>query len=117
VRIGTAEIYRQVESFAEILEAVVVGKNTSDGDQEVVLFVVMSGDNKLGPELQQQIAQRIRDNTTPRHVPAQILAVNDIPRTRSGKVSEIAVRDVLHGRDVANSEALANPDSLDAFRP
>ena len=117
VRIGTAEIYRQVESFSEILEAVVVGKNTSDGDQEVMLFVVMSGDTPLSQELQQQIAQRIRENTTSRHVPAQISAVNDIPRTRSGKISEIAVRDVLHGRDVANSEALANPDSLDAFRP
>ncbi|MDG1405423.1 MAG: acetoacetate--CoA ligase [Planctomycetota bacterium] len=117
VRIGTAEIYRQVESFSEILEAVVVGKNTSDGDQEVMLFVVMSGDTPLSQELQQQIAQRIRENTTSRHVPAQISAVNDIPRTRSGKISEMAVRDVLHGRDVANSEALANPDSLDAFRP
>ena len=116
VRIGTAEIYRQVESFSEILEAVVVGKNTSDGDQEVMLFVVMSGDTPLSQELQQQIAQRIRENTTSRHVPAQISAVNDIPRTRSGKISEIAVRDVLHGRYVANSEALANPDSLDAFR-
>ena len=116
VRIGTAEIYRQVESFSEILEAVVVGKNTSDGDQEVMLFVVMSGDTPLSQELQQQIAQRIRENTTSRHVPAQISAVNDIPRTRSGKISEIAVRDVVHGRDVANSEALANPDSLDAFR-
>ncbi|MAU93200.1 MAG: acetoacetate--CoA ligase [Planctomycetes bacterium] len=117
VRIGTAEIYRQVESFPEILEAVVVGKSTSDGDQEVVLFVVMSGDTPLSQELQQEIAQRIRENTTSRHVPAQISAVNDIPRTRSGKISEMAVRDVLHGRDVANSEALANPDSLDAFRP
>ena len=117
VRIGTAEIYRQVEYFSEILEAVVVGKSTSDGDQEVVLFVVMSGDIPLSQELQQQIAQRIRENTTSRHVPSQISAVNDIPRTRSGKISEIAVRDVLHGRDVANSEALANPDSLDAFRP
>ncbi|MDC3283128.1 acetoacetate--CoA ligase [Planctomycetota bacterium] len=117
VRIGTAEIYRQVESFSEILEAVVVGKNTSDGDQEVMLFVVMSGDTPLSQELQQHIAQRIRENTTSRHVPAQISAVNDIPRTRSGKISEMAVRDVLHGRDVANSEALANPDSLDAFRP
>ena len=117
VRIGTAEIYRQVESFSEILEAVVVGKSTSDGDQEVVLFVVMSGDIPLSQELQQQIAQRIRENTTSRHVPSQISAVNDIPRTRSGKISEMAVRDVLHGRDVANSEALANPDSLDAFRP
>jgi acetoacetyl-CoA synthetase len=117
VRIGTAEIYRQVESFSEILEAVVVGKNTSDGDQEVMLFVVMSGDTPLSQELQQQIAQRIRENTTSRHVPSQISAVNDIPRTRSGKISEMAVRDVLHGRDVANSEALANPDSLDAFRP
>ena len=117
VRIGTAEIYRQVEYFSEILEAVVVGKSTSDGDQEVVLFVVMSGDIPLSQELQQQIAQRIRENTTSRHVPSQISAVNDIPRTRSGKISEMAVRDVLHGRDVANSEALANPDSLDAFRP
>jgi acetoacetyl-CoA synthetase len=115
VRIGTSEIYRQVESFSEVLEAVVVGKNTIDGDQQVMLFVVLTAGNSLTTELRQQIATRIRDNATPRHVPAQILAVDDIPRTRSGKISEIAVRDVLHGRQVANTEALANPESLDNF--
>jgi len=115
VRIGTAEIYRQVESFTEILEAVVVGKNTSDGDQQVVLFVVLAKGCALTADLQQQMKQRISANATPRHVPSQILAVSDIPRTRSGKISELAVRDVLHGRQVTNTEALANPESLDNF--
>ncbi|MFT7516896.1 MAG: acetoacetyl-CoA synthetase [Myxococcota bacterium] len=116
VRIGTAEIYRQVESFNEVLESVVVGRNTHDGDQEVMLFVVLAEGAKLSEELQRRIAQRIRDNATQRHVPAHIAAVSDIPRTRSGKISEIAVRDVLHGREVSNTEALANPQSLEQFK-
>ncbi len=116
VRIGTAEIYRQVEQFEEILEAIVVGQDTGDGDQRVVLFVVMAGDAQLNDELVQQVRTRIRANATPRHVPAVIHAVADIPRTRSGKISEIAVRDVLHGRKVKNTEALANPETLDYFR-
>jgi acetoacetyl-CoA synthetase len=117
VRIGTAEIYRQVEQFNQVLEAIVVGKNTDDGDQDVVLFLIMSDGCLLDDDLQQQIRQRIRSNATPRHVPAQILAVADIPRTRSGKISEIAVRDVLHGREVKNADALANPEALQHFKP
>jgi acetoacetyl-CoA synthetase len=115
VRIGTAEIYRQVESFAEVQEAVVVGKNTDDGDQQVILFLVLAEGVQLTDDLQQEIANCIRANATPRHVPAKMIAVSDIPRTRSGKISEIAVRDVLHGRQVANTDALANPESLKEF--
>jgi acetoacetyl-CoA synthetase len=117
VRIGTAEIYRQVEQFDQVLEAIVVGKNTDDGDQDVILFLKMNQGCELTDALREQIRQRIRSNATARHVPAQILAVDDIPRTRSGKISEIAVRDVLHGRQVKNVEALANPEALDCFRP
>ncbi|MDP6963129.1 MAG: acetoacetate--CoA ligase, partial [Planctomycetota bacterium] len=115
VRIGTAEIYRQVELFSEIAEAIVVGKNTDDGDQEVLLFVKLVASAVLSDELKLKISTRIRDNATPRHVPSKILAVNDIPRTRSGKISEIAVRDTIHGRVVANTDALANPECLDDY--
>ncbi|MBC8405827.1 MAG: acetoacetate--CoA ligase [Planctomycetes bacterium] len=115
VRIGTAEIYRQVEQFPEIQEAIVVGQDTGDGDQRVVLFLVMAAGHELSAELQQQVRTRIRANATPRHVPAVMHAVADIPRTRSGKISEIAVRDVLHGRPVKNTEALANPETLQYF--
>lgn len=116
VRIGTAEIYRQVEQFPEVLEAIVVGQDIGDGDQQVVLFVRLADGAQLDAELRQRLRQRIRSNASPRHVPAVIAAVRDIPRTRSGKISEIAVRDVLHGRTLKNIEALANPESLDQFR-
>lgn len=116
VRIGTAEIYRQVEQFAEILEAIVVGQDIGDGDQQVVLFVRLAEGAQLDDELRQRLRQRIRSNASPRHVPAVIAAVSDIPRTRSGKISEIAVRDVLHGRALKNTEALANPESLEQFK-
>jgi acetoacetyl-CoA synthetase len=116
VRIGTAEIYRQVEQFDEIEESIVVGQNTADGDQRVVLFVRLREGVELTDTLRDSIRRRIRDNTTPRHVPAVIAPVTDIPRTRNGKISEIAVRDVLHGRPVKNTEALANPEALEQFR-
>jgi acetoacetyl-CoA synthetase len=116
VRIGTAEIYRQVEQFPEVLEAIVVGQDIGDGDQQVVLFVRLSEGAQLNAELRQRLRKRIRANASPRHVPAVISAVTDIPRTRSGKISEIAVRDVLHGRTLKNMEALANPESLEQFR-
>ncbi|MCP4094556.1 MAG: acetoacetate--CoA ligase [Planctomycetes bacterium] len=116
VRIGTAEIYRQVEQFASIEEAIVIGQDTGDGDQRVVLFLRLSKEQQLTEELVVQIRTEIRANATPRHVPAVILAVSDIPRTRSGKISEIAVRDVVHGRKIKNTEALANPEALDFFR-
>jgi acetoacetyl-CoA synthetase len=115
VRIGTAEIYRQVEQIPAIAEAIVVGRNTHDGDQEVVLFVRLSEGEELCDTLESQIRKRIREGASPRHVPAEIRAVPDIPRTRSGKISEIAVRDVLHGRPVKNTEALANPEALEFF--
>ena len=116
VRIGTAEIYRQVEQFEQIQEAIVVGQNSGDGDQRVVLFLVMAPGHELNDDLRLEVCRRIRANATPRHVPAVIHAVADIPRTRSGKISEIAVRDVLHGRQVKNTEALANPETLQYFR-
>jgi acetoacetyl-CoA synthetase len=115
VRIGTAEIYRQVEGLPEILESLAVGQRW-DGDERIVLFVRLAPGIVLDDDLRQRIAARIRSNATPRHVPARILAVADIPRTKSGKIVELAVRDVIHGRPVRNLEALANPDALDLFR-
>ena len=115
VRIGTAELYRQGEQFDEILEAIVVGEDTGDGDQDVVLFVRVAEGATLDDALRKQLRTQIRAGASPRHVPARIVAVPDIPRTRSGKISEIAVRDVLHGRPVKNTEALANPEALEHF--
>lgn len=115
VRIGTAEIYRQVETIEQIAEAVVVGQDWQ-GDQRVVLFVRLQAGVVLDQPLEKLIRTRIRKGATPRHVPAEIVAVADIPRTRSGKISEIAVRDVIHGRAIKNSTALANPECLDLYR-
>ncbi len=115
VRIGTAEIYRQVEKLDEVIEALVIGQDWQ-GDVRVVLFVRLREDATLDDDLTTRIKQQIRANCTPRHVPARIVAVDDIPRTRSGKIVEIAVREVVHGRAVKNQEALANPEALDQFR-
>ena len=115
VRIGTAEIYRQVETIPEVLEAIAVGQDW-DGDQRVILFVRLRDGAVLDEALTGLIRQRIRAGATPRHVPARIVAVSDIPRTRSGKISEVAVRDAIHGRVTANTDALANPESLAQFR-
>jgi acetoacetyl-CoA synthetase len=115
VRIGTAEIYRQVEQVPEVLEAICVGQDWQ-GDVRVVLFVRLADGAQLDEALEQRIKRQIRSHCTPRHVPARILAVGDIPRTRSGKISEIAVRDVIHGRAVKNTEALANPEALGLYR-
>jgi acetoacetyl-CoA synthetase len=115
VRIGTAEIYRQVETIDEVVESIVVGQEW-EGDVRVVLFVKLKEGVQLDDALAARIRKRIRDNTTPRHVPAKILQVPDIPRTRSGKIVELAVRDVVHGRPVKNVEALANPEALEHFR-
>ena len=114
VRIGTAEIYRQVEQLTEILESLVIGQRW-DGDERIVLFVKLRTDVALDDELKSRIKDTIRRNATPRHVPSVIVAVADIPRTRSGKIVELAVRDVVHGRPVKNKEALANPEALDLF--
>jgi len=115
VRIGTAEIYRQVESLDEVAESLVIGQDWQT-DVRVVLFVKLKEGATLDDSLAARIKKRIRDNTTPRHVPAKILQVGDIPRTKSGKIVELAVRDVVHGRAVKNLEALANPEALEHFR-
>ncbi len=115
VRIGTAEIYRQVEQLDEVLESVVVGQDF-DGDVRVVLFVRLRDGLVLDEPLRERIRRQIRANTTPRHVPAKVLSVPEVPRTLSGKVVEIAVREVIHGREVSNTDALANPQALEHFR-
>jgi acetoacetyl-CoA synthetase len=115
VRIGTAEIYRQVEQLEEIVESLVIGQRWND-DERVVLFVRLRDGDTLTPGLEDRIRRRIRENTSPRHVPARIVQVTEIPRTRSGKIVELAVRDLVHGREVTNREALANPDALNQFR-
>lgn len=115
VRIGTAEIYRQVETLDEVVEAIVIGQNFQD-DARVVLFVKLAAGIVLDDALIDKIKQRIRANTTPRHVPAKVVQVPDIPRTKSNKIVELAVRDVVHGRSVKNIEALANPEALEFFR-
>jgi acetoacetyl-CoA synthetase len=115
VRIGTAEIYRQVEQIEEVEEAIAVGQDW-DGDSRVVLFVKLRPGRTLDARLEDAIKARIRAGASPRHVPARILQVPDIPRTRSGKITELAVRDVVHGRPVKNVEALANPEALEHFR-
>jgi acetoacetyl-CoA synthetase len=115
VRIGTAEIYRIVEQFDEVAESVVVGQEWQ-GDTRIVLFVRMQPACTLDAQLEQRLRAAIREKASPRHVPARILTVTDIPRTMNGKIVELAVRDVIHGRDVVNREALANPQALDHFR-
>ena len=115
VRIGTAEIYRQVEKLDEILESIAIGQDW-DNDVRVVLFVRLRAGVTLDATLEKRIRDVIRHNTTPRHVPARIVAVGDIPRTISGKIVELAVREVVHGRAVKNTDALANPAALEEFR-
>jgi acetoacetyl-CoA synthetase len=115
VRIGTAEIYRQVEKIPAVLESVCIGQEWDD-DVRVVLFLVLRPGLALDDALRDQIRATIRANTTPRHVPARIVQVADIPRTRSGKIAELAVREMVHERPVKNTEALANPEALDFYR-
>ncbi len=115
VRIGTAEIYRQVEQVEEVLDCVAVGQQWDD-DERVILFVKLREGVELDDALRDRIRKQIRANTTPRHVPAKILQVGDIPRTISGKISELAVRAVIHGKNVKNTDALANPEALKLFR-
>jgi acetoacetyl-CoA synthetase len=114
VRIGTAEIYRQVERVEDVEEGLVIGQEWQ-GDVRIVLFVKLREGRILDDALRDRIASRVRSNATPRHVPAVILQVPEIPRTRSGKIVELAVRDVVHGRPVRNREALENPDALEHF--
>jgi acetoacetyl-CoA synthetase len=115
VRIGTAEIYRQVEQLPEVQESVVIGQDW-DNDVRVVLFVVLKPGASLDDPLRERIKKQIRVGASPRHVPARIIQVADIPRSKSGKVSELAVRDVVHGRDIKSWDALANPEALDIYR-
>lgn len=115
VRIGTAEIYRQVENIPEVLDSIVVGQNWDD-DVRVILFVKLLPDVELDDTLEKKIRDTIRQNATPRHVPARIVAISDIPYTISGKKVELAVRKVIHGEKVKNKDALANPGALDNYR-
>lgn len=116
VRIGTAEIYRQVEKLDEIKESIAVGQDWK-GDVRVVLFVVLKDPAKtLDEALADKIKKTVRDGASPRHVPAKIVQVTDIPRTRSGKTTELAVRDVIHNRPIKNAEALANPEALELYK-
>jgi acetoacetyl-CoA synthetase len=115
VRIGTAEIYRQVEQLDEVIESIVVGQDW-DHDVRVVLFVVLRESSYLDDGLIDKIKGHIRSHCSPRHVPAKVIQVGDIPRTKSGKITELAVRDVIHGRKVNNKEALANPEALDLYK-
>jgi len=115
VRIGTSEIYRQVEGLDEVLESICIGQDWED-DVRVVLFVKLREGLELDDALQDRIRKTIRQNTSPRHVPAKIIQVADIPRTISGKIVELAVRNIVHGRAVTNSDALANPESLELYR-
>ena len=119
VRIGTAEIYREVEEIPEVVESVVVGQDIASGfgtDVRIVLFVKLREGSTLDDALRDRIRKRIRDNTSPHHVPRKIVQIADIPRTISGKITELAVREVIHGRPVNNMDALANPGALEHFR-
>jgi len=120
VRIGTAEIYRQVEQLPEVLESLVISQRITDPDGaedvRIVLFVRLVENQRLTDELKERIRLQIRSNASPHHVPKKIVQVADIPRTISGKITELAVRDVVHGRPVKNRDALANPEALELFR-
>lgn len=115
VRIGTAEIYRVVESFDEIEDSLVVGQMV-DGDERVILFVKLKDEKPLESKTRIALRAKIKTGCTPRHVPSVILQVSDIPYTRSGKKVEIAVKKIINGKEVDNTNALANPESLDIYR-
>jgi len=115
VRIGTAEIYRQVEKLDTVVEGLVIGQEW-DNDVRIVLFVLLRDGLTLDGDLSDEIKKLVRANCTPRHVPAVIVQVDDIPRTKSGKITELAVRDIVHGREVKNAEALANPEALELYK-
>ena len=115
VRIGTAEIYRQVEKIPTVLESIAVGQRWLD-DLRIILFVVLRHNENLTEGLSKKIRQTLQNNASPRHVPAKIIQVEDIPRTRSGKISEISVRNIIHGEPIANIEAIANPEAFEHFK-
>jgi acetoacetyl-CoA synthetase len=119
VRIGTAEIYRQVERLDEVVESLVIGQDwppAQPTDVRMVLFVRLRDGLALDAALTEKIKRHIRESATPRHVPARVVQVPDIPRTKSGKIVELAVRHIVHGRPVKNVEALANPEALEHYR-
>jgi acetoacetyl-CoA synthetase len=115
VRIGTADIYAQVENLPEIADSLAVGQNW-EGDVRIVLFVKLAEGVRLSDELKERIRETIRRNTTPRHVPAKIIEVKDIPYTISMKKVELAVRNIIHGEPVLNADALINPESLELYK-
>ena len=115
VRIGTAEIYRQVEQIEEVMEGLVVGQIWK-GDTRVVLFVRLNENSNLTEELIDKIKTKIRTGASPRHVPTKIISVKDIPRTKSGKIAELAVRDLIHNKPINNITALANPECLEEYK-
>ena len=115
VRIGTAEIYRHVEQLNEVVESIVIGQDWED-DVRVVLFVVLRPGITLDEALESRIRRTVREKCTPRHVPSKIVQVSEIPRTKSGKIVELAVRDMVHDRPVKNVHSLANPEALELYR-
>ncbi len=115
VRIGTAEIYRQVEQLEEINESIAIGQDWN-GDTRVILFLKLQPGFRLDLDTKNRIIQKIKTNLSPRHIPSKIIAVGDIPRTRSGKITELAVRDIVHNKEIKNKEALANPEALNYFK-
>lgn len=115
VRMGTAEIYSEVEKFKQIKDSVVIGQ-TWDNDIRIILFVVLNSKSKLNKKLVINIKKQIRNNVSPRHVPNRVIAISDIPRTKNGKVAELAVKNTVEGNEIKNKEALANPESLEEFK-
>jgi acetoacetyl-CoA synthetase len=115
VRLGTAEIYSEVEKFKEIREGIVVGQSW-DNDIRIVLFIIMNKNFHINDTLKEKIKKKIRVNASPRHVPNKIIAVKDIPRTKSGKIVELAVKSVLEGDKIKNKEALINPEALEEYK-
>ena len=115
MRLGTSEIYSEVEKFKEIKESIVVGQSW-DNDIRIVLFVIMNQNYKFNNQLIKKIKFQIKTNASPRHVPSKIIKVIDIPRTKNGKIVELAVKNIIEGNDIKNKEALANPEILNDFK-
>ena len=115
VRLGTAEIYSEVEKFKEIKESIVVGQ-TWDNDIRIILFIVLNKEFKLSINLIERVKRAIKENASPRHVPAKIISVADIPRTKNGKIVELAVKNIIEGNSIKNKEALSNPEILEQYK-
>jgi acetoacetyl-CoA synthetase len=115
VRLGTAEIYSEVDKFEEIKESIVVGQ-AWDNDIRIILFIILNQDFKLNDQLLQKIKIQIRKNASPRHVPSKVIVVSDIPRTKNGKIVELAVKNIIEGNEIKNKEALANPEVLEQYK-